>query len=191
MTGRKSTSTALPAARIVEVAVSRCPLIATASAPAAHSPFTTLCRSTSSTRLTSAGEGLPVVGSIGAGASVSVTATPGPLTAASPVAASCSRMRRNSSLPPPSAARWCAVTSRRSSSLRRCRSSVRTCAVLICSTSPACASARSGSAATASRYATASRNPIAARATIRAPSAVRRRQDDPGPWEARRAAASA
>ena len=40
VTGRKSTSTALPAARIVDVAASRWPLMATASAPAAHSPLT-------------------------------------------------------------------------------------------------------------------------------------------------------
>ncbi len=48
--GLLSTSIASPAARIADSAVSRCPLIATASAPDCHSPLTTRCMSRSRTR---------------------------------------------------------------------------------------------------------------------------------------------
>ena len=112
---------------MVEVAVSRWPLIAIASAPPAHSALTTLCRSTSSTRLTvGAGGACRWSGRSAAGASVSRTTAPGPVTGGQPG-------RRLLLLHPaqlarrcrPSAACWAAVTSRRSRSLCACRSSVR------------------------------------------------------------------
>src|SRR5699024_6487534 len=74
--GRKSTSTAEPAVRIAVVGPTRWPLTATASAPAAHSPFTVICRSPSVTRLT-----VPLLtpGLAGSGAESSTCrTTPGP-----------------------------------------------------------------------------------------------------------------
>ena len=83
MRTRKLTRTALPAFRIADVETKRCPLIATASAPASQSAFTTSCRSTSWIRLSC----WLTDWSVDA-ASASRTTIPGPLTAVEPEAAS-------------------------------------------------------------------------------------------------------
>ncbi len=85
--GLLSTSIASPAARIADSDVSRCPLIATASAPDSHSPLTTRCMSRSRTRpvsekpLLSRGPPPPVSVPL---ASSTTSRTPGPCTGVAP-----------------------------------------------------------------------------------------------------------
>ncbi len=85
--GWKSTSTDSPANRMKEVAVSRSPFTATASAPAAHSSLTTARMSRScSTATCSCGvvPGRPLAGEVGAGGSSSSIRTPGPVAGSAP-----------------------------------------------------------------------------------------------------------
>ena len=73
-TGRRFTSIAAPLLPIAASAVSRCPLIAIASAPASHSALTSSSRSSSLTRRR-----------VGVAALVTVIRTPSPVTATNPV----------------------------------------------------------------------------------------------------------
>ncbi|OAR27312.1 hypothetical protein A8W25_03390 [Streptomyces sp. ERV7] len=123
--GLLSTSMASPAALIAERAVSRCPLMATASAPDCHRPLTMRCMSRSRTRpvsekpLFSRGPPPPPVSVFLASSTTSFT--PGPRTSVAPDSSATS-----SPWSPPcfsSALRWRSPTSWRSESTSFWRSS--------------------------------------------------------------------
>ena len=187
VTGRKSTRIASPACRIVEVAVSRCPLIAIASAPAAHSAFEASCRSVSLTRASILRA--PVTGSTGVGPSPRVIFAPGAADRREPgrrFQVPQLRHRRPAQLPFAQGGHLGAQRLRLVLQLDRVWRRFCTC-----STSVVRARSRAGSSATVCWYATTSRNPSATRVSAVTPLMICFRTPVGSPSRARRAAASA
>ena len=150
LSGRKSTRIASPADRIALSAVSRCPLTATASAPAAQTSLTTVCRSRSVTRPSSVCVGarvdvraVVVVGGVlephdhardpvtGAGAGDRLQARQPVAASSAPVAGQAQRVSAGRAGPPRAAGRAAAepvVRRRRGARSRPTRASRASCA---------------------------------------------------------------